>query len=166
MKNLVAIPILALALMLQSAIISRVTLLTGSADLLLLILVSWALQERVETSWHWAILGSLMVVFVSGLPPLVPFLGYLLAVTLARFIIRQIWQTPLLALFSVTFFGTLIYHLLSYVALRFVGTNLSFGDVLALVTLPSVFLNFLLAIPVHFLIRDLAQWVYPAEELV
>jgi rod shape-determining protein MreD len=166
MKNLVAIPVFALTLMLQTAVISRLALLTGAADLLLLVLVSWALQERVETAWHWALLGGLMVMFVSGLPPVVPVLGYLLAVALARFVIRQIWQTPILALLSVTFFGTLIFHLLTYMALRFLGTPLVFGDVLALITLPSVFLNFLLAIPVHSLIRDLAQWVYPVEEMV
>jgi rod shape-determining protein MreD len=166
MKNLVAIPVFALTLMLQTAIISRLALLTGAADLVLLVLISWALQERVETAWHWALLAGLMVMFVSGLPPIVPVLGYLLAVALARFVIRQIWQSPILALLSVTFFSTLIFHLLTYISLIFLGRPLPFGDVLALVTLPSVFLNFLLAIPVHSLIRDLALWVYPVEEMI
>jgi len=166
MKNLVAIPVFALALMLQTAVISRITLLTGAADLVLLILVAWALQEQVQSAWHWAVLAGLMTVFFSGLPPVVPLLGYLLAVALARLVIRQVWQTPILALLSVTFFSTLVFHLLTYLALFFNGTPLPFGDVLALVTLPSVFLNFLLAVPIHSLIRDLALWVYPVEEMV
>lgn len=166
MKNLVAIPILALALMLQTAVISRITLLSGAADLILLIVIAWALQEQVESAWHWAVLAALLVGFVSAIPPIVPIIGYLLAVAFARFVIRQIWQTPILALFSVTFFGTLVYHLVTYVVLVITGTPLPFEDTLALIVLPSVFLNLLLALPVHSLIRDLALWVSPLEELI
>jgi rod shape-determining protein MreD len=166
MKNLVAIPVLVLALMIQTAVISRITLLSGAADLVLLILVAWALQEQVESAWHWAILAGLLVGFVSAVPPIVPVVGYLIAVAFARFIIRQIWQTPILALFSVTFFSTLVYHFVTYVVLLIVGTPLPFEDVLALIVIPSVFLNLFLSIPVHSLLRDLAFWVYPLEELI
>jgi rod shape-determining protein MreD len=166
MKNLIGIPILALAFMLQTAVVSRITLLAGAADLVLLILVSWALQEQVQSSWQWAILAGLMAAFVSGLPPYTLLVAYLLAIALARYVIRQIWQTPILALFSVTFFSTLILHSVTYAALWFRGSSLSVGDVLALITLPSVFLNLLLALPVHSLIRDLALWVYPVEDMV
>ncbi len=166
MKNLVAIPVLALGIMLQTAVISRITLLSGAADLILVIVVAWALQEQVESAWHWAILAILLVGFVTALPPIVPILGYLFAVGLSRFIIRQIWQTPILALFSVTFFSTLVYHLVTYLALVITGTPLLFEDALALITLPSIFLNLLIAIPIHSLIRDLALWVSPLEELI
>jgi rod shape-determining protein MreD len=166
MKNLIGIPILALAFMLQTAVVSRITLLSGAADMVLLIIVAWALQEQVESSWQWAILAGLMAAFVSGLPPLTLLVAYLLAVALARYTIRQIWQTPILALFSVTFFSTLIIHFITFLALWMQGSSLSVGDVLALITLPSVFLNLLLALPVHSLIRDLALWVYPSEDLL
>lgn len=166
MKNLVAIPVLALALILQTAILSRVTLLSGAADLVLLILVAWSLQDQVESSFHWAGLAGLLVAFASGLPPYVPVVVYLFAVGMARLLLRQIWQTPLLALFSVTFFATLASHLVTYIAFFINGTTLPIGDMLALITLPSVFLNLLLALPVHSIIRDLALWVYPVEDIV
>ncbi len=165
MKNLIAFPVLALVLMFQTAVISRITLLSGAADLMLLVLISWALQEQVDSVWHWAVLGGLLVGFVSAVPPIVPIIGYVLAVVFARFVIRQIWQSPILALFSVTFFSTLVYHIVTYLVLVLLGTPLPLGDVLALILLPSVFLNFLLAIPVHSLIRDLALWVYPVENM-
>ena len=165
MKNLIGIPVLALAFMLQTAVVSRITLLSGAADLVLLILIVWALQEQVQSSWQWAVLAGLMAAFISGLPPFTLLVAYLLAVGLARYVIRQIWQTPVLALFSVTFFSTLILHLVTYLALLFRGTSITFGDVLALITLPSVFLNLLLVLPVHSLIRDLALWVYPVEDM-
>jgi hypothetical protein len=89
-----------------------------------------------------------------------------LAVILARYVLRQIWQTPLLALFTVTFFATMLLHLITYLTLSLRGTGLPFADTLALITLPSVLLNFLLALPIHSFIRDLALWVYPVEDMV
>jgi rod shape-determining protein MreD len=166
MKNLIAFPVLALVLILQTAIISRISLLSGAADLMLLVVVAWALQEQVESVWHWAALAGLLVGFVSAVPPIVPIIGYLLAAAFARFVIRQIWQSPILALFSVTFFSTLVYHIVTYLVLLLLGTPLPFGDVLALIVLPSVFLNFLLALPAHSLIHDLALWVYPVEDMI
>jgi rod shape-determining protein MreD len=166
MKNLIAIPVLALAFMLQTAVFSRITLFSGAADIILLILITWALQEQVQSAWHWAALAGLMASFVSGLPPLTLLGAYLLAVILARYVLRQIWQTPLLALFTVTFFATLLLHLITYLTLSLRGTSLPFADSLALITLPSVFLNFLLALPIHSFIRDLALWVYPVEDMV
>ncbi|PWH13451.1 MAG: hypothetical protein DDG60_10255 [Anaerolineae bacterium] len=166
MKNLIAFPVLGLAFVLQTAILSRITLLSGTIDLVLLIVVAWALQEQVQSAWHWAALAGLMAGFVSGLPPYVSLLGYILAVGLARFLLRQIWQAPILALFSVTFFSTLLMHLVTFLGLFLNGTSLSLGDVLTLITLPSVFLNLLFVLPVHAVIRDLALWVYPVEEFV
>lgn len=166
MKNLIAVPVLGLALILQMAILSRMTLLSGAVDLMLLIIISWALQEQVKSAWHWAGLAGLLMGFFSGIPPYVPVLTYVLSVALARYTLRQIWQIPLLALLSVTFFATLLSSLLTYLGLFFSGTRLPVGDVLALITLPGVFLNLLIVLPVHAFVRDLALWVYPVEELI
>lgn len=152
--------------MIQTAIVSRITLLSGAADIVLLILIAWALQEQVQSAWHWAALAGLMAAFVSGLPPFVLFTAYLLAVALARYVLHQTWQTPVLALFTVAFFSTLLLHLMTYMTLVLRGTAIPFSDALALITLPSVFLNFLLALPIHSFIRDLALWVYPLEDMV
>jgi len=163
MATLVAFPVLVLALMLQTAVISRINLLYGSADLILVILAAWALQERVTTAWQWALVGGVLVAFVSGLPWFVPLAGYLLIVGMARLLQRRVWQAPLLAMFAVSFTGTLMLHILSIFSLRLLGDPLPVGDSFSLVTLPSILLNLLLAIPVYAGMRDLAGWLYPAE---
>jgi hypothetical protein len=164
MRNLVAFPILALAVIIQSAVISRTALLSGFADLPLVIVIAWAIQENVTTGWHWALLGGLMTAFVSGIPWIVPLGGFLAAVALARMIQRRIWQAPMLAVLGVTFIASLFSHLLSFVVLSVFQSPLPFSDTFSLITLPSVLLNMLLAIPVFWLMRDLARWVAPAEE--
>jgi len=54
MRTLIAFPVLILAVILQSAVISRITLLAGCADLMLVILAAWALQTDIDASWQWA----------------------------------------------------------------------------------------------------------------
>jgi len=58
---LVAIPVLGLAIILQTSIVSRMTLLSGNADLILLVLAAWGLQERARGTWAWGMAASLLV---------------------------------------------------------------------------------------------------------
>ena len=75
MRNLVAVPVILLTVILQSAVISRVYLLSGIADLPLVMLAAWALQDGVDSAWHWAIATGLLVGFVSGISWVVPVAG-------------------------------------------------------------------------------------------
>src|SRR5512143_2174320 len=149
MRNIVAAPVILLTVVLQSAVISRVYLLSGIADLPMVMIAAWALQEEVDSAWHWAAATGLLVGFISGIPWLVPFLGYIAVVALAQIFQRRVWQAPLLAMFSITFLGTIIVSALSLVVLRFAGVPLPISDVLGSLALPSVLLNMLLAIPVY-----------------
>ena len=164
MATLLSIPILGLLLMFQSALVSRIPLLHGTADLVLLALIAWALQKRVETAWHWAILAGAMSAVVTGLPWTVPLAGFLMAAFIARALQKRIWQAPLIAMFTVTFLASLFSHLLAFIVINVTGASLPVGDAFSLVTLPSMLLNLLLAIPIFWLMRDLAQWVNPAVE--
>jgi rod shape-determining protein MreD len=164
MRNLVAFPLLALAVILQSSVVSQVKLISGFADLPLIMIAAWALQERVKSAWHWAVLACAMLGFVSKMPWPILVIGYLAIVLLAQALQRRVWQAPLLAMFSVTFIGTLIMNFLSFAVLRVLGTPFSPADVIGLITLPSLLLNMLFSIPVYTFMRDLARWVYPPEE--
>ena len=163
-RNLIAFPLLALVIIVQSAVVSQITLLAGYADLMLVILAAWALKADSSSAWLWAILGGIMVSFVSGMPWPVDIVGYLFVVLIAQILRQRVWQAPLLAMFSVIFLGTLVMNLFALVILNLLGTPLPFGDSLGLIVLPSVLLNLLFSIPVYAVIRDLAQWVSPVQE--
>ena len=68
MSTILALPILLVVMMLQSVIISRLPLLSGSADLVLLVIVAWSLQERVPSAYEWAAMGGLMSGAITKLP--------------------------------------------------------------------------------------------------
>lgn len=163
MATLIAVPIFSILLILQSAVISRIALLHGTADLLLLVVIAWALQKRVETAWHWSLIAGLMFSFVSALPVGVALLGYLLVTGMTLLLRQRVWQVPILAMLVATFLGTLLTQGLALAALRLTGDPLPILQAFNLITLPSILLNLILAIPAYALLGDLAGWLYPEE---
>jgi cell shape-determining protein MreD len=163
LANLLSIPVLLIVVILQTTVASRLPLLNGTVDLVLLTLTAWSLQERVTSAWVWTLVGGVMVSFISALPSFTPLVGYLLVTWVARLLQRRVWQTPILALFVATFLGTLILHGLTITVLLFTGRSFDWRQALNMITLPSVLLNMLLVLPVHAIMGDLAQRAYPTE---
>ena len=163
MATLIAIPVLGVLLILQSAVFSQLQLLQGTTDLVLMALIAWAVQKRVESAWYWGIIGGLLVGFASAVPFGAVLLGYLMVVAMAVILKQRVWQWPILAMFVVTFFGTILVHLVIIISLLIAGTPLPFWQSINMITLPSVLLNLLLAAPFYAVFSDLASWLYPEE---
>jgi cell shape-determining protein MreD len=147
----------------ESAVTSRMPLLHGMVDLILLALTAWALQERVKSFWQWGLIGGLFATLTSALPFGVYLGGYLLIIALARLLRRQVWRVPFMAMLVTVFVGTLLVQGLAWGALVLFGHPLPIISALNLVIVPSLLLNLLLAVPVYVLVSDLAKWLYPEE---
>jgi biotin transporter BioY len=160
---LLGIPILGFLTMLQSVLVSRLPLLYGSADILLLTLLAWALNDRVKSAWLWTLFGGLMVSFLSALPNFTLLWAYIIAVAVARLLRHRIWQTPFLTMLLATFLGTMIVHGLTIFTLQIGGENLPLVTSFNLIFLPSALINIFLALPVFALVNDLANTLYPQE---
>lgn len=163
MRNVIALPLLGLAVIVQSSIVRQFPLLGGTADLVLVLVTAWALQQAVTTGFHWAFLASVFISLVSSLPWFVYFAAYAGVVMLALLLQRRVWQVPMLAMFIVTFLGTALFHGLTLLYLYLSGSVIPLADSLGLMTLPSVLLNMLIAIPMYGMMHDLAGWVFPGE---
>jgi len=163
MPVLIGVPILLRALMPQTIVVSSLPMLSGYADLVLLVLVAWSLQSRGYSAWIWAALAGLMVGFVSAVPLVISVTGYVFVTFIARLFRQRVWQTPVFSMFVVTFLGSLITQGLTMGALIFTGVQLPIYDSLNLVVMPGTLLNLLLALPVYAVITDLAQSMYPEE---
>lgn len=163
MAILLSLPVLILALMVQLSIVSNLPLLGGTADLVMVILIAWALQENVKSAWVWAIVGGVLTSALSALPNFTPLICCLLIVGLIRLLRRRVWQIPILVMFIGIVLGTTLQHLVSLTVLFISGTNLPLTESLSWVTLPSILLNLLIALPVYAIMTDLAKVVYPVE---
>jgi cell shape-determining protein MreD len=163
MATLAAFPVVILLTMLQIGVVSRLPLLHGTADVVLLGLVAWSLHERVSSAWFWAVFAGLLVSMVSALPFLAPLWGYLIVTTLARLLRQRVWQTPFLAMLLVTFAGTLVTLALDWAVLQFQTGAYPLSTAINLIVMPSALLNLLFALPVYALVNDLADFLYPEK---
>ncbi len=163
MPFLLSIPILAFVVILQTAILSQMPLLYGASDLLLIVLAAWSVRPRVQAYWFWGIVAVGLMTFVSSQPLWVTAGSYGAVILLALYLRRRIWKVPLLVMFAVVFAGTLFSHLLSVINLWLTVSLPPVFDVFNQITLPSLLLNLVLALPVYVLFGDLADWLYPEE---
>jgi hypothetical protein len=163
MPVLIGIPVLVLTVVIQTTAFSRLPMLYGTADIVLLVLLAWMLNDRVKHGWEWVLMGGLMVSYVSALPMFTPLWSYFIAAGLSYWLKKRIWQTPVLAMMVSTFFGTLATLFISAIVLQISGSDISLTNSFSLVILPSVLWNLILAIPVYTLVAELADWLYPEE---
>ena len=161
MAILLAIPILGLMVIVQSAVFSQVQLLYGTTDLVLLIVVAWAVQDRVTTAWHWGIIAGVLASLATAVPAIAIIPTYVVIAGVAIYMRRIFWQRPLLAMITATVIATLISQMITVAVLVLNGTPIPLIEAFYLITIPSVLLNLLLAIPIYALIGDLANWLYP-----
>ncbi|UCD98622.1 MAG: hypothetical protein JSV42_16985 [Chloroflexota bacterium] len=161
MAILLALPILGLMVVVQSAVFSQIHLLNGTVDLVLLFVVAWSVQERVTTAWHWGLIAGLLASLGTAITPLAIIPGYVLVTGVAIYMRRIFWQRPLLAMITATLFATLITHAVTLAALLINGTPIPLLEAFYMITLPSALLNLLLAVPIYALLGDLANWLYP-----
>ena len=163
MAILIAFPLFIILVILQAGIVSRINFLQSSADMLLLVILSWSIQERVKTAWHWAIIGGLIASSATNLPFYTLPAVYSAISGLGLLLKQRIWKAPLIAMFSGTILGTVILYTVSYTVVSLGGVMIPLMETINFVLLPGILLNLLLALPVYYLVRDLANWIYPEE---
>jgi rod shape-determining protein MreD len=148
---------------LQTSIFSQTMLISGSADLVMLFLIAWSLQEQVKNSWLWAVVAGFIISIVSAMPFFAPLLGYLGVLGISKLLQRRLWRIPILVMFIITFMGTFYQQALYVVTLQVSGVPIPWDQSLDAVILPSVLLNLIFAIPIYAIANELVGRIYPLE---
>jgi cell shape-determining protein MreD len=149
--------------MMQNSIVTRLNMLYGAADLMMLVLLAWILQADETTHWRWGILAGLLVGLSSALPFWLPVIGYVILVALVTLAQRKVWQVPIWLLLISAFVGSFLIYGLEFSYLLITGVPLDLVEVINSVILPSLVLNMILVLPVYGLVGELAKLVYPKE---
>jgi cell shape-determining protein MreD len=158
-----AIPMLAPVIILQSVVVSKIHLLYGSANLILLVVLAWAVQENTQKSYSLAVIGGLLYFLISAAPVYIPLATFLLIVFITKLVRTKLWRMPILVMILMSIIGTIIEHLLTIFTIQFFGTLIPFSQSISAIILPSALLNLLVALPVYAIITDVARLVYPVE---
>lgn len=162
-SHLVCALSLVVLFILQTTIFSQARLVSGSADLILLFLAAWSLQEQIKNSWLWAVIAGLLISLVSAMPFFSPLIGYLGVVAISKSLQRRVWRTPLLTMIIIVLLGTFLQQSIYVVVLLITGTPISWGQSLDNVILPSALLNLIFSLPIYAIVKDLAGRVSPQE---
>ncbi|MEK6572933.1 MAG: rod shape-determining protein MreD [Chloroflexota bacterium] len=160
---IIALPILPVIAILQSAVFPHIRFLNGGFDVMLIVVLAWSLVQRGNDGPIWAFIGGLLGDVLSGGPMGAMTLGLvsvtlLIALTEGRFY-KSNWPVALLA----SVLGTLVYHLIYLIVLGLSGHPVNLADDLTLVTLPSAILNALLMLPMYQTAKWLAAQVAPPK---
>jgi cell shape-determining protein MreD len=147
----------------QMAAISRITILDGFADLILITIAAWGIHEKAKDVYIWALIGGFFITMISGLPLFTPVIPYLFIAFLSRVLQVRLWQSPIISLIIIVLAGTLFQHIFIILVIQFNGIDIGWMESLSSVTMPSLLLNFIFLLPVYFLVNDLAGFLLKEE---
>lgn len=163
MAILISIIVLTLAVMVQTSIIANIPLLHGIPDLIMLIILGWSVQRNARHFLIWTMIGGLLMGYVSETPLIIYVLTYLFVAVTGRLITYRLWESSLLTMFLLTIAGTVLLAIASYIIYFTQGVLLPVLDSINQIALPSLILNIILAVPIYYLMKDLAGLLNPVE---
>jgi rod shape-determining protein MreD len=153
--------LMALLAVIQSSLLNRFPFLSGTANLILLATVSWALTGRVAEAMVWAFFGGLFLDLLSGAPFAVSSMALVSAVYLASLTEGRFWEAHPMAPPGVMAVASLVYFALTMAALWISGHPIDLALALTQVVLPSTLLNVLLALPAAQLAGRVREAAFP-----
>ena len=140
-------------------------MLQGSADLVLLVLISWVLLADEKRRWHWGLLAGILVGISSAIPIWIPVISYTGVTLIITWVQRRIWQVPIWMLVTSTFFGTFAVLSLEVVYIWLIAAPIDLADALNIILLPSLVLNMIAVLPVYGFVGEITKRLYPEEEV-
>ena len=155
----VGLPILLLAVALQTTLVPQLRLWDGGPDLVFLCVLAWSLRAPLPESVAWALTGGILQDLLSVAPTGQSALGLVLLVFTVNFIAQQLSRTGLLTLALLTGVGTLAHQLLMWLLFALQGFTMDFLDDLGYVIVPTLLYNLTLVWPVYALMRILQRRV-------
>ena len=158
---LVGLPLLALAAVVQSTVLTRLRVFGGSVDLVLLLTLSWTLVGEWQGGAVWGLIGGLCLDLLSGGPFGASALGLVVVAYAAGLTEGRLWRSHILLPLATVMLATGAYHLIVLATLAAAGHTVDWQASLAQVTLPTALLNTVFMLPVYGLVRGLHSWVRP-----
>ena len=147
--------------MLQLSVVSQIKILSGSADILLLYLIVWCMYDRSKLLGLMVFVMAGLVSSVSALPAVILMIVYFFVYGVSRLFQKRLMQSPLLGVIVISFVASLLQIVLNLAYLFISGAEFNLSAAMFDVGLPSLLLNMLLAIPIHGLVREIAQYAFP-----
>ncbi|HNY93940.1 MAG TPA: hypothetical protein PKJ88_04495 [Flexilinea sp.] len=156
--------ILILGGILQGSLFSRIHILNGTGDVIMVMLIVWSLNPYTRYSWIWLLLGALIMTYLSALPLYGYFFIYGIIWLFIRFLKSRFWQMPIILMIFVTITGSIISAVISYFVLYINDISPNLKTIVTQIAVPSLVLNLIYCFPIYGLLNDFANSVCYKEE--
>ena len=139
------IPLLTGVALIQTVLLSRVSLWGARPDLMLLVVLVWAVVRGVDEGLVWGFIGGLIIDLLSGGPLGATVLALLSVVLLAGQPWGQGLSSAVARLLIPAFLGVVAYHVVLLLVRGWTGHTVDWAYAVLRVAAPSALLNTVLA---------------------
>jgi len=163
MAYIIGIPLLIVLAILQTTVLAEIHFFDGRPDIILLVVIGWALAGGDRQAMIWGLVGGFLLDSFSGLPPGSTAISLIIIAFLVSLYADRVWEANLLMPLGITLTASLLFHVLALVWLFAIGRSIDLQFALTRVILPSTILNLFLILPTAQLMLGLHRRLYPPE---
>jgi rod shape-determining protein MreD len=138
-------PFLTGVALLQTTLLSKVSLLGARPNVMLLVVLIWTVVRGIDEGLVWAFVGGLILDLLSGGPLAAMALALLASAYLAGQSLGEEVGSQAVRLVILTILGAMAYHLVMLAILDWSGHTVDWGFSLLRIAAPSVVINTVLA---------------------
>ena len=146
LSNYLSFPVMLILSVLQTVAVSRLNILSGSADIVLLSIIAWG-----------------VISLMTAMPAIAVVIGYLIIALITWIIHKRIWQSPILAALLSVIIGSVAKFIVDIIGLQFIGVGFRLITGIREILAPNMIMNLFFIFPIYLLISDLANWIVPKE---
>jgi len=163
MALLVLIPVSVLLVILQTAVLPSFALVDARVDLVLLLVVAWALTGRVVQAMILSLVAGLLLDLLSGVPLGISAIALMAAANVATLAQGRLWRAHQFAALGAMLLATVTFYAILGVVILLIHPGTDPAVSLARIILPATLLNLALAIPAVQLAAGVERRLYPPK---
>ena len=116
-----SLPLIALAVVLQSSVIPQIRIFGGEPDLVLLLVLSWSVNGRLEQDVTWAFVGGIAQDLMSATPLGASVIGLVLLAFGIDQLKQQVYRIGFMLIIALVIAGTILQKVVLMIVAGFSG---------------------------------------------
>lgn len=159
----IGIPVLLLVAVFDTTLMTLLWLWGGGPNLMLMVIVSWALLVDLREALPWAVMGGIFRDLLSEVPTGASALAFVvLVIAIDTYLPKLTWRNIIIPMLTIAV-ATVGYIIYTYVMLIIVGWPVPDINVITYVILPSTIENMLVGLVVFRVIGGMLAFVRPSR---
>lgn len=163
MAYIIGIPLLIVLAILQTTVLADIHFFDGRPDIILLVVIGWALAGGDRQAMIWGLVGGLLLDSFSGLPLGSTAISLVVIAFLVSLYAGRVWEANLLMPLGIVLTTSVLFHFLALGWVFAIGRSIDLQYAITRVILPSTILNLFLILPISQLTLSLYRRLYPPE---